>query len=347
WQVHRHGESTPIRYEQFELTKKLQELIKPWGYGQLTSAGKRTGYKLGKFIRRRYNELLSPKYKESEIYIRSTDSTRSKMTMLTAMSAVYPSLKNAWSKDICWEPVPYTTEPARYDFNTAFVNCPDLVLFHEYTENQTSHRMSQYSNILANISDALNFNLTAFPLFAYKLYDFVVSQQHLGYDIGQRLTELMLPFEFAASEAMDIMHGDDNFIDLQAGVLLKEFFTHAKGIINCTGTQRVRIYSAHDINVYSLQSVSLVNPRQGFPKYGSVFSLELRRIPETGEFVVLPVYLPSPNETEYYLHVHGCGLPCKFDKFFEITSRYLHDVDSWRAKCGFTEDYKVDASILD
>lgn len=74
-----------------------------------------------------------------------------------------------------------------------------------------------------------------------------------------------------------------------SGVFLNEFFKYAGEIINGTNTQRVRVYSAHDANVYSLQSVSQVKPRQGVPKYGSVFSLELRRVIKTGEYVVLVI----------------------------------------------------------
>lgn len=52
-------------------------------------------------------------------------------------------------------------------------------------------------------------------------------------------------------------------------------------------TPSVRIYSAHDFNVYSLMAVSQITPRQGVPKYNSAFALELRQIIETGDYVVL------------------------------------------------------------
>lgn len=76
---------------------------------------------MGKFIRRRYDLLLSPKYNTSEIYIRSTDSTRAKMSVLLAMAAVYPAVDSNWSsEDINWDPVPYTTVSAKYDFVSIF-----------------------------------------------------------------------------------------------------------------------------------------------------------------------------------------------------------------------------------
>lgn len=63
-------------------------------------------------------------------------------------------------------------------------------------------------------------------------------------------------------------------------------------------------------------------------------------------FILQPVYLPSPTESEVYLSVEGCGVPCGLDKFLEITSKYLLDVDTWRTKCGFTEDLEVNPDSM-
>ncbi|XP_026333720.1 prostatic acid phosphatase-like isoform X2 [Hyposmocoma kahamanoa] len=280
--THRHGDRTPVPSGlPVAMSEKMLDLITPWGYGQLTDAGKRTGYKTGEFIRRRYGELLSPKYNNSEIYIRSTDSKRTQMTVLTAMAAVYPATVNNWSENINWDPVPYTTVPAKYDFNTAFVNCPKLTSYSNAAFVQPSPRMDKYSGVLAKVSDALGFDFTKVPNLAYAIYDLLVSERNLGFDIGKELTELMPELRLAANEAMDVIYGNDDYIALQAGVLLNEFFKYAKQITNGTNAQRVRVYSAHDINVYSLESVSQVKHRQGVPEFGSVFSLELRRMVKT------------------------------------------------------------------
>lgn len=72
-----------------------------------------------------------------------------------------------------------------------------------------------------------------------------------------------------------------------SGVLLTQFFESADTLIAGDDTQRVLVYSAHDINVYSLVAASLVYPRPGVPQYGSALSLELRKVTETGNYVVL------------------------------------------------------------
>lgn len=71
------------------------------------------------------------------------------------------------------------------------------------------------------------------------------------------------------------------------GVLLNEFLKAAAAVVGGESARRVHVYSAHDYNVYSLMAVSRISPRQGVPKYGSVFSLELRKVTATGKYVVL------------------------------------------------------------
>lgn len=71
------------------------------------------------------------------------------------------------------------------------------------------------------------------------------------------------------------------------GPLLNDFFIYTAEQMAGTDTPPVRIYSGHDVNVYSLMAVSQITPRQGAPKYNSAFSLELRQVEATGEYVVL------------------------------------------------------------
>lgn len=68
--------------------------------------------------------------------------------------------------------------------------------------------------------------------------------------------------------------------------MLDSFFDQADSLIAGTDTPRVRIYSAHDITVYSFEATAHVYPRQGVPAYTAAFGLELRQVVETEEYVV-------------------------------------------------------------
>ncbi|KAJ2941076.1 hypothetical protein O0L34_g10307 [Tuta absoluta] len=118
------------------------------------------------------------------------------------------------------------------------------------------------------------------------------------------------------------------------GALLNEFFLKADQIIKGEATQSVRVYSAHDLNVWTLQAATRVTP-QGRPLYGSLYSLELRRSKATGEYFVLPVYLSDPKEgTESYLRVNGCGnVLCNYEQFRNITAIHQIDEQTLKEKC--------------
>ncbi|KAL0879706.1 hypothetical protein ABMA27_003421 [Loxostege sticticalis] len=348
--VHRHGDRTPIDgwASYSNDPEKLVELSEPYGYGQLTNVGKRRGYQLGQSIRTRYNDLIAPQYNRSEVYIRSTDSTRAKMTILSALAAIYPPLENIWD-DINWTPVPYTTAPPLYDFNLAYANCPAFIKNYNKLMVAPSKSMTNTSrkiSVLSILSKHSGVDLLQSPGLAYAVYDVYTSQISLGIPVDPEIQAIWPEVEKIAGEAVEVAFGDKNFIALQAGVLLNEFYKAACDIISGVDSTRVRIYSAHDFNVFSLIFVTKIVNKQGVPKYGSAYALELRRVMETDKYVVVPVYLPSPGEDFIHLEVEGCGTVCDYQQFVDITSEYALDEDTWRTKCGWTKDIYIDDSTF-
>lgn len=72
-----------------------------------------------------------------------------------------------------------------------------------------------------------------------------------------------------------------------SGVQLKEFFDAVDQVLSGIDVPRIMVYSAHDINVFTFSSITRINPRLSVPKYGSLFSLELRRDLITEEYIVV------------------------------------------------------------
>ncbi|CAK1588916.1 unnamed protein product [Parnassius mnemosyne] len=347
--VHRHGDRTPVQ-EYLYLSDKpelLQKITEPLGYGQLTDLGKRRAYELGKFIRNRYSDYLSPKYNQSEIYIRSTDSTRAKMTVLVAMAAVYRPDGHGWIEDINWVPVPYTTVPLRYDFLMGF-NCPR---FDEYKKKLLTTyipEMAKYNDVLDRLSSVLKNDIRSTPVKIFYAYDLFISQTHMGIPVEPSIEKMMPDIKEAADKAFDILFANDTLLPLKAGLLLNEFFEVSASAVAGEPTQKVRIYSAHDNNVYAFEAISKAIPRQGVPPYAGLFALELRRVVKTGRYVVLPIYVKSPGEQVQYLEIKGCGGPlCDLKKFYDITSPYLLDVDEWKKRCNYDENATFNSEGFD
>ncbi|CAB3242512.1 unnamed protein product [Arctia plantaginis] len=347
--VHRHGDRTPVKTTiQFASDKdSVLEKTKKYGYGQLTDKGRLRGYELGKFIRRRYGSQLSDQYNASEIFIRSTDSTRTKMTVLAAMAAVYPPGKDNWSKDINWTPVPYTTRRAKYDSLLPTVNCPVLSNIFANKLSKSPPTMTKYKRVMEQISNTLDINVSLSPVTLYAINDMFVSQISLGVPLPKNLEDLLPQIVEGAGQAMDILFGDDKYLSLYSGVHLQEFFDAVDKVINGRDVPRIQVYSAHDDNVFTFSSITRINPRLGVPKYGSLFSLELRRDLQTGEYIVVPVFLEEPGADEVYLQVDGCDGFCDLDSFRSLTSTYVLNETEWRTACGFSEDLDFDTSSID
>lgn len=55
-------------------------------------------------------------YIPNEITVRTTDFTRTKMTALVVLAAMYPpTLEQNWNEDLNWQPIPYDTSKKRDD----------------------------------------------------------------------------------------------------------------------------------------------------------------------------------------------------------------------------------------
>ncbi|KAI5646287.1 histidine phosphatase superfamily (branch 2) domain-containing protein [Phthorimaea operculella] len=307
--VHRHGDRTPDTTNVLASlnldTDEVHEQINKWGYGQLTDKGKRTAYRLGEFIRRRYDELIAPKYNDSEIYIRAGDITRTKMTALTALSAIFPPVGENWSEDINWTPVPYTTLPAQSDYLLEpSSSCLRLAI--KMFASEEPPVLPGFEDVLFKLAGILGNTNVLTPEQVFMAWSDLAALSAWA-SIWEKIS--------------------------QSCVLLNEFFEYAEKIINGEQTQTVRLYSAHDTNVYPFQEATKVTP-QCRPLYASLYSLELRRVVATGEYVVLPVYLSDPNErTETLLQVDGCDLLCNYDQFKSITSVYSISEDNLKQKC--------------
>ncbi|KAI5646310.1 histidine phosphatase superfamily (branch 2) domain-containing protein [Phthorimaea operculella] len=334
--VHRHGNRAPDKMNILPSlnldNEEVHALINKWGYGQLTDVGRQSAYRLGEFIRRRYDELITPKYNDSEIYIRSTDITRTKMTILTALAAIFPPVGENWSEDINWTPVSYTTVPVQNDYMldvAAACGSFNMKLF----ASAEPDVLPGYEDVLYKLADILGNKDVLMPESVYMAWADLSAVVSMGYDLGEELTALYPDLLPAFDASWSYVFHDDEAIAMGAGVLLNEFFEYADKVIKGEETQRVRVYSAHDTNVYPFQEATKVTP-QGKPLYASLYSLELRRVVSTGEYVVLPVYLRDPNEgIETLLQVNGCDLLCDYDQFKNITSVYRIDEESLKQKC--------------
>lgn len=64
-------------------------------------------YKVGQNLNKRYEGLFQGKYREEDIYIKSTQFARTYMSVATVLAAMFPPKhEQIWNSDLNWQPVP-------------------------------------------------------------------------------------------------------------------------------------------------------------------------------------------------------------------------------------------------
>lgn len=111
--MHRHGDRSPLNMGPKDIYNDLKYW--PEGFGNLDSAGRLRMYKLGKYIRRRYETFLSDNFRE--VYSRSSDVDRCIESSHAVLAGLYPpSNRFKWNNDLPWIPAPVHTVPAPEDY---------------------------------------------------------------------------------------------------------------------------------------------------------------------------------------------------------------------------------------
>lgn len=73
-------------------------------------------YNLGKWFRKRYNQLIAENYWSEEISMQSSDYDRTLMSAELVLAGLYPPTESElWNDDIKWHPVPVHSIPMEYD----------------------------------------------------------------------------------------------------------------------------------------------------------------------------------------------------------------------------------------
>lgn len=344
--VNRHGDRTPdpdeiILAEDPELIKQLSY---PDGVTALTLEGKRRAFKLGKYFRQRYGtdrngkRLLSDLYLDDEIAIRSTDLPRTKMTILTALAALYPPVpEQQWDSEMgqIWQPVPYTAVPSPDDYLRFTANCARYkALLAENSDRSSKTEFIAYEDLAVELFNRTGYNFTEKPLLYASLHDLFRSEAAIGIPLPKWSEPLQAKINEAAKLAYDLYMKDDDMKMLSTGVIINNFLKASKDIIAGKPVkQRVRIHTSHDYNVGALMAVSRVK-LSNIPDYCSMFALELHRDRNNGRYFVLPVYIRKAGEyNPVTLKIEGCEPHCSFKKFKALTEQYALKEEDYFPQC--------------
>nr|XP_039271597.1 prostatic acid phosphatase-like [Styela clava] len=304
------------------------------GPGELTNIGIKQQYELGKFLRSRYDIILSKAYRPQEIYVRSTDKDRTIMSAQSNMAGLYPPVTSdeLWNgSNTEWYPVPIHVVPLESDnlLRYPIRGCPKYEkVMHDIHNSpwfiaHEKNYSSFYGYIQKNTGSTYRYNFSNIwevedNLFCLKSNNFSLPHWVKNEDL-QKL-------KFLNSLDMGVMFSDVDYkyrsviSQMQGGVLLKEMIQNMTQHINNISKYSTIAYSAHDTTLTALL-VTLGNYDWIQPEYASCIMIELYK--DSDKYFV-EIFYKKRNGTKA-LKFFNCNISCPFDDFVTIAKQLIPD----------------------
>ncbi|CAH3836012.1 unnamed protein product [Pieris brassicae] len=337
--VFRHGDRTPDQEELdlYPLSGLDSTIFFPYGKKSLTNNGKRRAFRLGQYLRKRYDNIISKLYLPEEIKIQTTDYARTKMTALTALSAIYPPPPlQQWLPNFNWQPIPYDTPQLSDDYFVPFLNCPRYLRLKDelYQLPEIESYLMSSQDLFKTLSKNTGSNITV-PEDVFFLDNLFQALNNVNVSTPKWAERIMPQIKEMTEIEYSLMFYTDELIRLSTGGLLSDIFnvTNAK-VKEGKEQPKLFLYSAHENNVAALLAATRTFiPHQ--PKYCSAVSLELWKNRMTNEYYFMVVYAAEAGGDGVMLPVNGCGdrYLCDYNTFLKLTQDYVLPHSEHKKRC--------------
>lgn len=332
--IWRHGDRSPMYTYPNDPYKDV------WTDGpyQLTEQGKYQAYNLGLLLKSKYGHILSKNYQSDEIFIKSTDLDRSKMSAQCVVAGLYsPSNTTEWKgRNTPWIPFPLHTTEISQDWLANIYQDPEkgCPKFHKYLDTALANEINeinqhyapefQYITKMTGVTEEINF--TNFFL----LHDNLLCLQANGYTLPTWADDkIMKMFKHLAALYVATRFTDMSMIHtkllskLRTGVILEKVLENMIQRINGESNYSFIGYSGHDWSIAStLISMGAYNWK--VPSYASCLMLDLYE--ETnGTYSVEFWYQNDSNSNPFPISFYDCKEICSFDKFRLVASLVATD----------------------
>ncbi|XP_023954747.1 prostatic acid phosphatase-like [Bicyclus anynana] len=342
--VFRHGDRTPDQEEldKFPGDHNYDNIFFPYGKKALTNKGKQRGFRVGEFLRKRYNNiLLSKLYLPDEISVRTTDYARTKMTALTALAAMFPPpIAQRWNPFLNWQPVPYNTEPQEDDDLLYYYNCPRYLRLREkvYALPEILELRKPYESLFKYLTLKTGTNITTLEDVFY-LDNLFQTLGNVGVKTPAWAQEVMPEIKQITKLEYACQFYDSELIRLSTGILLADILNATSAAMTEDREQpNLQLISAHENNVAALMAaVGVFEPHQ--PKYGSTILLEFRKRLSTGQYGFTAVYAADAGGPGVALPISGCGGEsfCDYDTFVNLTKENVLSRSEYKEQCAILD----------
>ncbi|XP_018578061.1 venom acid phosphatase Acph-1 [Anoplophora glabripennis] len=314
--IFRHGDRTPDKDVIYKNDPYVNETYYPIGHGQLTNAGKRKEYQIGKALRRRYSTFLA-NFTLDTVDSRCTDYNRTKMSLQLVLASLFPPKgDHVWEKKLNWQPVPFNYWPLKEDhvLGDPMKNCPVYkeAFFHHLNSKEGKAMYEKYEKLRRYLEHHAGETLHS-KKFA-SLYFTLTTEHENGLKMPEWAEPVYPLIKHLAIMDYNVSTATPQLKRLASGFLARKIIGDTKAKIRGEKYSRTKVflYSAHESNVaHFLRFLGVFHSH--VPPYGSYISVEVHNY--NGERGFKVYYQDYSTEKPRKVRLPRCGSFCKLDDF--------------------------------
>ncbi|KAL9951585.1 hypothetical protein ACROYT_G044269 [Oculina patagonica] len=342
--ISRHGSRT--------LLTKDHKTFEEGADSQITIRGMDQMFRAGSFVQKRYQKdsFLSDVYYPQDIYVRSSDYSRTLNSASSFLLGLYPPRNqtlNVSYAGVFYAPyniqqVPIHTVAVENDqVLRGWLECPELqkrlATFYKSTEFQKKESESaELRKQLEGIVGIEKIELKDF----YNVYDFIHLHQLYNQTYLNITEDQWTKVVYLADWVEYKKYSKEMVGDIGGGLLANEIASSFSKVAAKQSKTKLLYYSAHYPTMFSLFSALGLNqasdsPLRTIPYYASLAFVELLRdSKDSSKLVVQFSFKNGLEEPLKKYSIPGCKDPCPLDQFVELVkSLKVRDVASWCHAC--------------
>ncbi|XP_018579473.1 venom acid phosphatase Acph-1-like [Anoplophora glabripennis] len=322
----RHGERTVDPSTLYPTDPYKDEKYYPYGVGQLTNAGKITEYKIGKALRKRYDNFLGRVYEPDLLDAQSTDVNRTKMSLELVLAGLFPPIGDQiFETGLYWQPIPYNFIPKGQDNILLGILCPNYEKYYNrlMKSKKWQREFFERRELFNYLSFHSGWNISNYGDIFY-LYFGLRSEKEWGFELPE-WTKLVYPqpLEDMVIKEYFVATSTTNLRRLATGYHLRKILDDTKAKIEGTlkpPSRKIFLYSAHESNVANfLTTLDIFEPQ--IPPYGCYILVEVHQI--NGIYGIKIFYQDYIGDGPKLLKLAACEEFCPLNKFESLVEEYL------------------------
>lgn len=338
--IFRHGDRAPTKPYPNDPYSSLSYW--PQGWGQLSKIGKLQEYNLGKWFRKRYDDLITNGYRYDLLRVNSSEMDRTIMSAECFLAGFFPpSSEEFWADDgLKWQPVPIRINPTqldtvigfkapceKYNLEKDLVNgSPELGAF--YLEHlEIFKKIAEYSGFEISPNDVLGAIDNA-----WDLYDDLFIEELYNLTLPSWAKKIYPePLKTIGAPTFSNIAYSHEMRRLKAGPLIGSLVDEMEQKIQGELNETFHFYSGHDTTISVL--LTALDIYNGIPPpYSTSVIFELRK--KYDNYVVTILYRNSTTSKPDLLKLPNCADVCTFDDFKKLTANLIPD--NWQDECNIT-----------